>query len=100
MPRSTGRVDAVQAAIVAALRGVGCDCWLTHTAGKGAPDLVVWSPHTKRTHLIETKERTGTLTPAQRRFHATWGGPIAIVRSVEGALRVVGAVADGEGDGQ
>ena len=83
------RTDATQKAIVAALRGVGCTVKLTTMVGAGFADAVVWSPFTRSCHLLEMKTPTGTLTPAEREFHATWPGPIAIVRSIDEALATV-----------
>ena len=84
------RTDATQKAIVAALRGVGCTVKLTTMVGAGFADAVVWSPFTRSCHLLEMKTLTGKLTPAEQDFHATWPGPIAIVRSIDEALVAVG----------
>jgi hypothetical protein len=59
------------------------------------PDLLVL--HRGQTILLECKDgrkspSKRTLTPDQVKFHAEWtGGPIAIVDSVEAALRVLRA---------
>lgn len=85
------RVDANQKAIVAALRACGATVFCTHTAAHGFVDLVCGYHGVN--YLIEVKGPRGKLTPDQRAFHATWRGRVDVVRSVDEALRVVGATA-------
>ena len=84
------RVDSNQAEIVEVLRAIpGCVVWLTFRVGKGVPDILVG--YHGRTVLIECKTADGELTEDERQFFDTWtGGPLAIVRSVDVALRVIG----------
>lgn len=79
--RRAARVDANQAAIVETLRAAGCVVWVM-----GTPlDLVVGK--SGKTVLVEVKTKTGSYTPLQERFMATWtGGPVATIRDVDGAL--------------
>jgi len=84
------RVDANQAAIVAALRAAGCSVWCTYACGHGAPDLVVG--YRNKTVLMEIKSDEGDrLTPDEQRWHTQWrGGPLVVVRSPAFALWVMG----------
>jgi hypothetical protein len=89
--RRAARVDATQAAIVAALRARGAYVWPI-----GLPvDLLVGFKGA--TALIECKvlegkkaPRAADHTPLQKRFLAEWpGGTVATVTDEEGALRVL-----------
>lgn len=98
-----------QAAIVDCLRRAGRSVAITSALGHGFPDLVVsWSgqccPHSceaplrlrnKLTLLVEVKDgekppSAQKLTDDEATFHATWRGPIVIVRTMAEALRVTG----------
>lgn len=86
--------DANEPEIVAALRAVGASVRLLDSPA----DLLVGFREV--TFLIECKLPPGSkgglsrsqLTPDQKDFHATWRGQIAIVRTPEEALRVIGAI--------
>ena len=89
--RYAARVDANQAAIVAAMRAAGACVWII-----GLPvDLLVGK--NGRTALVEVKTTTGSKTPKasphtklQKGFLLDWtGGPVATVTDIDGALRVV-----------
>lgn len=86
------RVDQNQPEIVAALRAAGCSVLHTHELGAGAPDIAVGRVvnGVPTTFLLEIKTATGKLTVAERMFHRAWQGHVAIVRSVEEALKEVG----------
>ncbi len=87
--RRASRTDGNHAAIVAALRCVGClvaDC---SRVGHGFPDVLILHRGTCQLVLIEIKTLKGKRTPDQVRFEAR-GWPVQIVRSVEEALAVVG----------
>lgn len=92
--RRRGRVDDAQAAIVQALRDAGCSVRSVADVGGGFVDLV--AGRRGRNYLLEVK--TGErpcdrkLTPAERQFHASWRGQIAVVSTVEEALREVGVI--------
>jgi Holliday junction resolvase len=94
--RRAARTDATQTDIVSALRQAGAIVYSLAAVGNGIPDLLV--SHKGQTLLLECKDQSKSpskrcLTPAQVDFFGTWtGGPIAIVDSVEAALRVLRAV--------
>ena len=92
--RHAARVDANQAAIVAALRAAGASVWIV-----GLPvDLLVG--FRGATVLLEIKTTVGKRAPKparytdlQREFLQSWrGGPVATVTDVDGALRALGAL--------
>lgn len=91
------RVDRNQAEIVEALRAAGATVQLLHTVGEGCPDLAVG--YAGQTAFVEVKDgmkplSAQRLTPEQQKWHADWkGGTLAIVRDVEGALRVLKVMA-------
>lgn len=83
------QVDANQAAIVAALRKIGCSVFVASAIGRGFPDLVVGKD--QKTFLVECKVKKGTLTPVQKSFYDSWHGEdVKVVRSVEDALALFG----------
>lgn len=91
--RKRARVDANQAEIVAALRGVGASVLHTHQLGSGAPDIVVGYAGTN--YLVELKDgrrppSERQLTPDERDWHDAWRGNVAVVKSVEEALTLIG----------
>jgi Holliday junction resolvase len=84
--------DANHREIALALKAAGCFVFDAARVGGGFPDLVVG--RNRQTFLLEIKAPHGNRTPTQIEFHARWrGGPLHVVRSVEEALRVVGAKA-------
>ena len=91
------RTDANQQEIVDALRSAGASVECLHAAGKGVPDLLV-GYHGNRggslyiTHnlLMEVKMPDGKLNKRQVKWHAEWRGQVAVVRSVEEALALIG----------
>jgi hypothetical protein len=87
MARRRARTDDNQAAIVAALRQLGCEVADLSGVGDGLPDLLVMDQR-KRLRLFEIKTATGTLRPKQQAFQAK-GWPVQIVRSVDQAVAVV-----------
>lgn len=82
------RVDANQPTIIAALRAVGASVQPIYMVGAGVPDLLV--ARGGCLYLLEVKTLDGRLTDDERRWHAAWGGPVAVVRTVDEALRAVG----------
>jgi Holliday junction resolvase len=91
--RRAAKVDANQAAVVKALRRVGCSVQSLAAVGAGVPDLLVG--RNGRTFLLEVKDGSKVksaqkLTPAQVDWHSTWkGAPVVVVSSVVEALREV-----------
>lgn len=112
--RKAARTDGTQQAIVSALREAGASVEILAQCGKGVPDLLVgvsslpfhFSDGNRRlivatvksiNFLIEVKDptkpkRDQKLTPDQERWHANWKGQVAVVHTVEEALRVIGAL--------
>ena len=87
--RRAARVDANQAEIVDALRGVGASVQPLHAVGAGCPDLLVgfmgynW--------LMEVKDgdkppSARKLTKDQIKWHGEWQGQACIVENAEQAL--------------
>lgn len=77
--------------IVSALREAGCVVRFIEFAHgiAGCPDVLVGRAGS--TFLLEIKAKRGRLSDEQVKFHADWrGGTLAVVRSVEDALRAVG----------
>lgn len=107
--RHAARTDRNQAEIVKALRAAGCSVQCLHAVGGGVPDLLVGlrarrvfaSPTGDRYEvreplaiLLEVKDGTKPpserqLTPDQVRWHREWRGPVAVVTTVDEALRAV-----------
>ena len=86
------RVDANQSEIVADLRKCGASVLLLHEVGKGCPDILVG--FRGRNYLIEIKIKMPgiMLNPLQRDWHRLWQGRVAIARTSEEALRIIGAI--------
>ncbi len=85
--RLRARTDANHAAIVQALRQVGCAVADLSQLGSGIPDLLVCRQ--RELWLIEVKTAKGKQTKDQLRFEAL-GWPVYLVRSSSEALAVVG----------
>lgn len=83
-----GRVDATQHEIVAGLRKAGCSVLLLARLGGGAPDLLV--ARAGKMWLMEIKTDGGTLWQSQLDWINGWNARVSTVRSLEGALAVVG----------
>lgn len=87
--RRASRVDHDHAAIVQALRRVGCQVLSLAALGAGCPDLLVRLPGQGPLVLLEVKTARGQINAAQRAFQAE-GWAVSVVRSVSEALRLVG----------
>ena len=98
MPRWAAKVDGNQREIVRALRGVGASVALTHRIGGGYPDLTVG--FRGRNYLMEVKTQDGSLNDLEQDFFRCWRGHAMVVRSVDEALRVIGALDDQEYHGE
>lgn len=83
------RADANQPEIVRALRATGARVQHLHTVGKGCPDILVGFRGVN--YLLEIKSAGGELTPDEAGWHGTWAGQVAIVHSIDEALRAIGA---------
>ena len=88
--RRAAKTDDNQRPIVAALRAVGATVKPLHAVGAGVPDLLVG--YRGVNYLLEVKSRRGRLTADQVVFFDQWRGAAQVVRSVDDALKVVGAV--------
>jgi hypothetical protein len=93
--RRASKVDRNQPKIVSALRAVGATVQHLHAVGRGCPDLACG--YRGVTYMLEIKD--GTLPPSKRkltadeqRWHEGWRGHVAIVESIEDALREIGAI--------
>ncbi len=86
--RRRSRIDVNQPEIVAGLREAGVSVEPTHFVGRGFPDIVCG--RACQTFLIEIKPRLGELTPDEMDWHLAWRGQVAIARTIEDALRIVG----------
>lgn len=80
--RRAARTDANKAAIVAALKEIGCSVYDL----KQPVDLLVWSPWKDANILVEIKDGAKSPsrrehTPAQVRFIMSWPGPVETVHS-------------------
>jgi hypothetical protein len=89
-PRLAAKVDANQAAIVQALRTLGCSVQSLAAQGSGVPDLLVGIRG--KNYLVEVKD--GAKAPSARKltqdqvaWHAAWQGhPVDIIETVEGSI--------------
>jgi len=91
------KVDKNQREIVMALRKIGASVIHLHIVGGGCPDLLVGFRGVN--HLFEIKYKKGRLTDAQKVLHKTWAGDkIKIIRTIGGALKVLGISGNGESE--
>jgi hypothetical protein len=96
MSRYARRTDKGHAAIVAALRQLGCAVLDLSRLGGDVPDLLVWRPDRGRVSvsgpwLVEVKreDRTGGnsgLSKGQRQLMKDWPGPTCCLWSVEDGI--------------
>jgi len=87
-PQYAQRKDANQGEIVKALEAIGCDVWIMHQP----VDLLVG--FRGRCLLLECKDGAKSasrrkLTPAQVKFHASWRGHKATVKTPQEAIDAV-----------
>jgi Holliday junction resolvase len=87
--RYAARTDSNHREIAEALTGVGCSVQSLHRAGEGVPDLLVGRGN--RNLLVEIKTASEGLNTLQVNWHRWWRGQVAIARTVDEALRIVGA---------
>ena len=86
------KVDRNHAAIVRALRDIGCSVQSLATVGDGCPDLLVGYHGVN--HLLEVKDGSKPpsarqLTPDEGRWHTEWRGDVVVVSDVDSAIGVV-----------
>lgn len=85
--RRAARVDGNHAAIVKALRKIGCMVLDLSKLGRGVPDLLVARRFTIKFLEIKNPETGGALNEAQREWHDQWRGHVLVVESPEQAVR-------------
>ena len=88
--RWAAKVDANQAEIVEALRQVGASVVVLSRVGQGCADLS--AGFRGQNYFLEVKTEKGKLTPSEIEFMEMWRGHYAIVRTVDEALRAIGAI--------
>ena len=84
------RVDANQPEIVADLRKVGATVIHLHEVGFGCPDILVGFQGVN--YLIEIKTLDRRLNMRQITWHREWLGQVAVARTSEEALRIIGVI--------
>lgn len=84
------RVDTNQREIVAALRQVGASVIMLYEVGHGCPDLLVG--FRGQTYVLEIKTAKGRLTTDEWAWWQEWRGSGTVVRTVDEALRAIGAL--------
>ena len=81
--RRAARVDANQAAIVAALRKMGASVQPLHTIGKGCPDLLIgW----RGKNLLAELKFDSSFTMDQLKWKTEWRGNCTTLHSVDEAI--------------
>ena len=88
--RRNAKVDANHAVIVAALRQVGASVQDLAKVGQGCPDILVG--YRGQNYLMEIKTNKGKATLPQIAWHTFWQGQVVVVRDVDEALHVIGAI--------
>jgi hypothetical protein len=88
--RRAAKVDANHRIIIDTLRQVGATVQDLAKVGQGCPDILVG--YRGRNYLMEIKYNKGKATHAQDVWHLTWQGQVVIVRDVDEALHVIGAL--------
>ena len=90
------RRDANQNPIAAGLIQAGYSVFDASAVGGGFTDLVVGgidrADGQRKNWIIEVKTEHGNLNARQKQWHASWRGPIHVVRSLNEALAVVGVL--------
>jgi Holliday junction resolvase len=90
--RQRAKIDDNQPEIVKALQQIGCSVQSLAACGKGVPDLLIG--YRGHNILLEVKDGAKTasrkkLTPDQLIWHALWSGQVAVVSTVDEALKMV-----------
>lgn len=84
MPRRASRVDANHSQVVSAARKLGFRVLSLAPLGRGCPDLLLYSPRTRRFHLVEVKTPSGKVNALQAQFAALW--PVTVIRDIDDLL--------------
>ena len=88
--RRAAKVDANHSTIIAALRQVGATVQDLAKVGQGCPDILVG--YRGQNYLMEIKTNKGKATLPQIAWHTFWQGQVVVVRDVDEALHVIGAI--------
>jgi hypothetical protein len=88
LTRLAARRDENEAAIVQALRKAGATVELL--SATNIPDLLVG--YRGQNFLLEVKTEKGKLKEGQKNWASHWRGQHAVVRTVDEALQVIGAL--------
>lgn len=92
--RRQARIDANQPQIVQGLRKCGYSVAITSGVGGGFPDIVVGARGRSLLFEIKDPDQSASgrkLTEDERQFHMTWMGQIAIIETLEDALKIINA---------
>lgn len=85
--RKHGRVDSNHAAVVTALRKIGCSVQSLADVGNGCPDLLVG--YHGENYALEVKVPGADLTPDEEAWEERWVGNYAVVHSAQEAINFV-----------
>ena len=86
--RTAAKRDSNERPIIDGLEGVGAT--VVQLSVKGVCDLLVGFREVN--YLIEVKQDKGKLTPDQDTFFEWWQGQKGIARTLDDALRIIGAI--------
>jgi hypothetical protein len=75
---------------VAALRKAGATVQHLHEVGFGCPDILVGFRGVS--YVLEIKAKRGKLNEREKIWHQWWRGQVAVVRTIDEALKVIGAI--------
>ena len=84
------KTDTNQKNIVKHLRELGCEVSLTHSMGKGFPDLVVYNPRNGLLRMVEVKRPGERLNGLQVEFHKKHGATAFVATTPEEAAMGMG----------
>ncbi len=90
--RRAARVDRNQPEIVRALRDIGATVQHIHMIGGGCPDILVGYRGTSYVFEIKDSAKPPSkrrLTPMEAKWHDNWRGQVAIVTSIDEAIKAV-----------
>ena len=88
LPKYAAQRDENEAVIVAALRKAGAS--VTLLSATNIPDLAVG--YRGVNFFLEVKTEKGKLKEGQKNWASHWRGQHAVVRTVDQALQVIGAI--------
>ncbi len=84
------RVDCNQAAIINALRSIGCTVQDLSQLGKGCPDVLIG--YKGRNYLVEIKnaaDRSPRLTVREEQWIRQWRGQVSVITTSGDAIAVL-----------